>query len=68
MAENDNPGHDDKHDSPGHSGDNPPASAQGQGAIGGQDDKDVNEQQKDKPGKDAPGESGKGINPVQHSE
>jgi hypothetical protein len=69
MAENDNPERDAPVDSPGRPGDDAPASAQGQGAIGGRDDKGVNER-KDKTGGggDAPSESGKGINPVQHSE
>jgi hypothetical protein len=63
MAENDRPDREGKVD-PSENPDNvTPAEAQGQGAIGGGDDKDVNEQKKEKPG-----ESGKGINPVQHSE
>jgi hypothetical protein len=69
MAENDNPEREDRIESPGRPGDDAPASAQGQGAVGGPDDKGVSEQKEGGPGGDASTKSAsKGINPVQHSE
>ncbi len=72
MAENDKPVPEgNKVDPSENPGDVAPASAQGPGAIGGDDDKGVSEQKKDndKPGGEASSKTAsKGINPVQHSE
>ena len=63
MAENDKPDLGGKVDPSEDPGDNRQAAAHGQESGGGEDDAGVSEQKKGKPG-----ESVKGINPVQHSE
>ena len=62
MAENDTPERDDKIDPSEQPGEVAPASAHAPGAPGGGDEGACAEK------KDKPGSTGKGINPVQHSE
>jgi hypothetical protein len=62
MAENDSPGREEKFDPSKDTDSSARVSAHGHEEGGGQDEKDRDRK------KDEPGASGKGINPVQHSE